>query len=68
MFENIELAARCPLWLGNEYRDPRLEGSEGSLRDHVLEHGARKPAVWRRRVSGLVAKVAVKAHPTSKNK
>ena len=36
-FENAQLAARCLLWLANECRDRRLEGGEGSLRDHVLE-------------------------------
>jgi hypothetical protein len=34
-FENAQLAARCLLWLANEYRDRRLEGGEGSLQDHV---------------------------------
>jgi hypothetical protein len=38
-FEDPQLAARCLLWLANEYRDRRLDGGEGSLRDHVLEPG-----------------------------
>jgi hypothetical protein len=40
-FDNLELAARCLLWLGNEYRDRRLEGGEGALKDHVLEAGVK---------------------------
>jgi hypothetical protein len=40
-FEDAKLAARCLLWLANEYRDRRLDGGEGSLRDHVLEPGIR---------------------------
>ena len=40
-FENAQLAARCLLWLANEYRDRRLDSGEGSLRDHVLEPGIR---------------------------
>ncbi len=40
-FDNLELAARCLLWLGNEYRDRRLEGGEGTLKDHVIEAGVR---------------------------
>ena len=38
-FEDVAVAARCLLWLANDYRDRRLEGGEGSLRDHVLEAG-----------------------------
>jgi hypothetical protein len=38
-FENVQLAARCLLWLANDYRDRRVEGGEGSLRDIVLEAG-----------------------------
>jgi hypothetical protein len=38
-FKDVELAARCVLWLANEYRDRRMEGGEGSLRDYVLEPG-----------------------------
>ena len=40
-FEDVPLAARCVLWLANEYRDRRIEGGEGSLRDFVLEPGIR---------------------------
>jgi hypothetical protein len=40
-FEDIAMAARCLLWLANEYRDWRVQGGEGSLRDHVLEAGVR---------------------------
>jgi hypothetical protein len=40
-FEDAELAARCVLWLANDYRDRRMEGGEGSLRDYVLEPGIR---------------------------
>jgi hypothetical protein len=40
-FEDVALAARCLLWLANEYRDRRLDGGEGSLRDHALEAGVR---------------------------
>ena len=40
-FEDSQLAARCLLWLANEYRDRRLEGGEGSLRDYVVEPGIR---------------------------
>lgn len=36
-----DVAARCLLWLANDYRDHRLEGGEGSFRDHVLESGIR---------------------------
>jgi hypothetical protein len=36
-FENVQLAARCLMWLANEYRDRRLEGGNGSLLNHVLE-------------------------------
>ena len=40
-FEDVRVAARCVLWLANDYRDRRLYGGEGSLRDHVLEPGVR---------------------------
>jgi hypothetical protein len=40
-FEDVQLAARCLLWLANEYRDRKLEGGEGSLRNHILEPGIR---------------------------
>jgi hypothetical protein len=40
-YDSPDVAARCLLWLANDYRDHRLEGGEGSLRDHVLENGIR---------------------------
>lgn len=40
-FEDPQMAARCLLWLANEYRDRRIEGGEGSLLDFVLESGIR---------------------------
>ncbi|WP_375762483.1 hypothetical protein ACE10W_37290 [Bradyrhizobium sp. B025] len=40
-FDHLELAARCLLWLGNEYRDRRLEGGEGTLKDYVIEAGVK---------------------------
>jgi hypothetical protein len=40
-FEDAQLAARCLVWLANEYRDRRLEGGEGSLRDCAVEPGIR---------------------------
>jgi hypothetical protein len=40
-FQDAELAARCLVWLANDYRDRRLAGGEGSLRDYVLEPGIR---------------------------
>jgi hypothetical protein len=38
-FENIELAARCLLWLANEYRDRRLNGGDGTLLNVTIEAG-----------------------------
>jgi hypothetical protein len=38
-FEDIALAARCLLWLGNEFRLEKLNASEGSLRDRSIEQG-----------------------------
>lgn len=38
-FEDVELAARCLLWLANTFRTLKIEGAEGSLRDLVLEPG-----------------------------
>ena len=38
-FDDARLAARCLLWLANDYRDRRLEGGEGSLAEHVIEPG-----------------------------
>ena len=37
-FENVSLAARCLLWLANEYRDRRIHGG-GSLAEAVIEDG-----------------------------
>jgi hypothetical protein len=41
LFDEVALAARCLLWLANEYRDRRLTGGEGTLLDHALEPGVR---------------------------
>jgi len=38
-FEDVELVARCLLWLANTFRTLKLEGADGSLRDRVLESG-----------------------------
>src|SRR5262249_17670687 len=40
-FEDARLAARCLLWLANDYRDRRLNGGDGSLRDCAVESGIR---------------------------
>ena len=40
-FENVQLVARCLLWLANEYRDRRAEGGEGSLKEYSIEIGIR---------------------------
>jgi hypothetical protein len=40
-FGSVQLAARCLLWLANEYRDRRIQSGEGSMRDQVLEPGIR---------------------------
>jgi hypothetical protein len=37
-FEDVGLAARCLLWLANEYRTTKLEGG-GALRDAKIENG-----------------------------
>ena len=39
VFENVQLAARCLLWLANGYRERRLDGGVGSVKDFVLEPG-----------------------------
>jgi len=39
VFENVELAARCLLWLANEYRAAKTSGGARSLRDVVIAHG-----------------------------
>ncbi len=38
-FEDTALAARCLLWLANEFRSEKLHESEGSLRDRTIEQG-----------------------------
>lgn len=38
-FEDIGLAARCLLWLANDYYAVKTGDNEGSLRDYVLEAG-----------------------------
>jgi hypothetical protein len=38
LFDDPQVAARCLLWLANEYRDSRLNGSSGDLRK-TLENG-----------------------------
>ncbi len=40
-FEDVQLVARCVLWLATECRDRRMEGGEGSLGDEVIEPGVR---------------------------
>jgi hypothetical protein len=40
-FEDLELAARCLLWLANECRDRRIYGGDGSLREESIEEGIR---------------------------
>jgi hypothetical protein len=68
-FEDVQLAARCLLWLANEYRDRRMEGGEGTLRDYVLEpvsrtlppepthsrSGGRGGRIWRNGISRMEA-------------
>lgn len=43
-FEDPKTAARCLLWLANEYRDSRLNGSTGDLRK-ALESGIKNDRV-----------------------
>jgi hypothetical protein len=38
-FEDVRQAARCLLWLANDLRDARLHGTDGSLRDRIIEPG-----------------------------
>jgi hypothetical protein len=40
-FQDVELAARCLLWLATECRDRRIEGGEGSLGEEPVEPGVR---------------------------
>ena len=40
-FEDVEVAARCLLWLATACRDRRMKGGEGSLRDEAVEDGIR---------------------------
>lgn len=40
-FEDVELAARCLLWLANDCRDRRMVGGDGSLKDENIEEGIR---------------------------
>jgi len=40
-FEDVELVARCLLWLAGTCRDQRAQGGEGTLRDVQLEEGIR---------------------------
>jgi hypothetical protein len=35
-FTGIDAAARCLLWLGNEYREQRQQGGDGDLRVRIL--------------------------------
>lgn len=39
VFEDVQLGARCLLWLANAFRTLIIEGTEGSIRDVVLEPG-----------------------------
>lgn len=43
-FEDLELVARCMLWLATTYRDGRINGAEGDFVDFVLEPGVRNSA------------------------
>ena len=40
VFEDISVAARCLLWLANDYRNSRMGDSDGALRDRVVLPGA----------------------------
>ena len=40
-FQDVELAAKCLLWLATSCRDRRIAGGEGSLRDEMVEDGVR---------------------------
>ncbi len=41
LFADIAQAARCVMWLGNFYRDTRLNGAGVTLRDYPVE-----PGIW----------------------
>jgi hypothetical protein len=41
IFEQPDVAARCLLWLANHYRDRKIDGGDGSLRDYTIEPGIR---------------------------
>jgi hypothetical protein len=38
-FEDVEQAARCLLWLANDYRAAKTNGGDGTLRDRTIENG-----------------------------
>lgn len=40
-FEDVPQAARCLLWLANDYRDARIEGAGNGLNDWQIEPGVR---------------------------
>jgi len=40
-FDDVSVAARAVNWLAGDYRDRRLEGGDGDMRDFVLEPGIR---------------------------
>ncbi len=40
-FEDVQLVARCLLWLANICRTRRLKGGEGTLREETVEDGIR---------------------------
>lgn len=40
-FEDVSQAARCLLWLGNEFLEAKLTGVGRSLNDHSIEPGVR---------------------------
>ncbi|HEY5027351.1 MAG TPA: hypothetical protein VIK39_03000 [Candidatus Angelobacter sp.] len=39
LFDDVKLAARSLLWLANDFREAKIGGSDGSLRDRILEPG-----------------------------
>lgn len=41
VFEDVELAARCILWLAQECRERRIHSGEGTLREEVVQDGIR---------------------------